>query len=385
MIKRDIEATLVKYASQFKAVAITGPRQSGKTTLARMVFPDKDYVSLEDPDYRMMAVEDPRRFLERYKNGCILDEAQRAPQLFSYLQGMLDSSRQSGRFIITGSQQLGMMQQITQSLAGRVAPLSLLPFSKAEIDKGGYSAISIDTLIFNGGYPPVYDQNIDVVPWMNAYIDTYVERDVRQIINIRDTQRFTQFVRLCAGNIGQLFNASRLGTDCGANHGTVSNWLSILNTSYITFQLYPHHRNYRKRLVKTPKIYFYDTGLACRLLGIERADQLATHPLRGALFENWVISELLKTRYNSGRRNNLFFWRNNTGLEVDVIIDDGSQLIPIEIKSGATLTKDWFKSLEKWGELAKDDAGRAHLIYGGSESFEQECCSIHSWQSLASL
>ncbi len=217
---------------------------------------------------------------------------------------------------------------------------------------------------------------------MDSYIDTYVERDVRQLINIRDLNRFDQFVRLCAGNIGQLFNASRLGTDCGINHGTASNWLSILETSYITFQLQPHHRNYRKRLVKTPKIYFWDTGLACRLLGIEKPEQLALHPSRGHLFENWVIIELLKARYNAGLKKNLFFWRNNIGLEVDIIIEKENKLIPIEVKSGSTISSNWFDSIEKWMNLAGSDVSDAYLIYGGIKSFAQRSLSILSWQDI---
>ncbi len=385
MIKRDIENVLKKYAGQFKAVAITGPRQSGKTTLARMAFPEKKYVSLEDPDYRMMALHDPRRFLAQYPEGCILDDAQRVPELFSYLQGRLDSSSSSGQFIITGSQQFGMMQKITQSLAGRVGLLSLMPFSMSELEQGGYDLPSVDDAIFTGCYPPVYDQKIDVVPWMNSYIDTYVERDVRQIINIRDVKRFEQFVRLCAGNIGQLFNSSRLGSDCGVNHGTVSNWLSVLNASYITFQLQPHHRNYRKRIVKTPKIYFWDTGLACRLLGIENAQQLVLHPLRGALFENWVIIELFKARFNMGLNANLFFWRNNAGLKVDIIIDKGDSLVPVEIKSGATVSPNWFSAVEKWLDLAGADAEKAFIVYGGDKTFSQRRIDILPWFNASYL
>ena len=382
MIKRDIEDTLRQYAEQFKAVIITGPRQSGKTTLAKMVFPDKDYVSLEEPDYRAMALNDPRRFLDQYPEGCILDEAQRAPELFSYLQGRLDASNKPGQFIITGSQQFGVMREISQSLAGRVGLLSLMPFSNRELNRGGYSWSSVDEMLFHGSYPPVYDQKIGVVPWMNSYIDTYVERDVRQLINVRDLNRFDQFVRLCAGNIGQLFNASRLGVDCGINHGTVSNWLSILDASYITFRLHPHHRNYRKRLVKTPKIYFWDTGLACRLLGIEKPQQLALHPSRGYLFENWVVTELLKARYNAGLKNNLFFWRNNTGLEFDIIIEKGNKLTPVEVKSGATIAQAWFDAIEKWIDLAGSDAARAYLVYGGTKSFSQKAVTILSWQNI---
>lgn len=385
MIRRQIARVLEEYAAQFKAVAITGPRQSGKTTLARMTFPRKPYVSLEEPDVRMLAIEDPRRFLQQYPQGCVLDEAQRVPSLFSYLQGCLDASSQPGRFIITGSQQFGMMQEVTQSLAGRVGLLSLLPFSMAELIAGEYAPTSVDAALYGGCYPPVYDQGIDVVPWMKSYIGTYLERDVRQVLNIRETERFQQFLGLCAGNVGQLFNASRLGADCGMNHGTVRNWLSVLEASFIVFRLQPHHRNYRKRLVKTPKLYFWDTAVATRLLGIETVAQLATHPLRGALFENWVIVELCKARLNQGLDANVRFWRNNTGLEIDALTDFGGRLLPVEIKSGSTVASDWFVPVERWLDLAGTDAGEAVLIYGGDRSFRRGRVRVIPWRRTATI
>lgn len=385
MVKREIANVLIRYAEQFKAVAVIGPRQSGKTTLIKMTFPEKHYVSLENPDVRMMASGDPRRFLDQYPDGCILDEAQRVPALFSYLQERLDESTVSGQFIITGSQQFGMMQDVTQSLAGRVGLLSLMPFSLQELVSGGYEPKSLDEALFRGCYPPVYDQNIDVVTWLNSYVDTYLERDIKQLINVRDSDRFQRFVKLCSGSTGQLFNASRIGNDCGLNHSTVSSWLSVLNASFITFQLQPHYRNYRKRLVKTPKLYFWDTGLACRLLGIESVDQLATHHLRGALFENWVIVELLKARLNMGQKGDLYFWRNNTGLEIDVLADIGARLMPIEIKSGATVASDWFKSIEQWLNLAGKDAEDAFIVYGGGQPFQQGRVRVLPWRNATGV
>ncbi len=372
-------------ARQFKAVAITGPRQSGKTTLARMAFPDKPYVSLESPDERERALRDPRLFLSRFQDGCILDEIQRAPDLFSYLQEILDSYSEAGRFILTGSQQFGMMEKISQSLAGRIGILSLLPFSAAELAQGGFLPQHIDSMLYQGGYPPIFDQKIAPHLWLDSYITTYVERDVRQIVNVQDTALFQRFLSLCAGNVGQLFNASRIGNDCGLNHGTVSKWLSILETSYVAFRLPPHHRNYRKRLVKTPKLYFWDVGLAIRLLGVETAEQLATHPLRGNLFENWAVAELQKGRLNRGKKSNLFFWRNNTGMEVDVVAEQADKLIPIEIKSGATLSTDWLERINEWLLLAGDDAANPTLIYGGDTDWNEGLTSIVPWGKVSEL
>ena len=385
MIKRQIEETLRAFSAQFRAVGITGPRQSGKTTLARMTFPDKPYVTLESPDERERAVSDPRRFLARFPDGCIFDEIQRVPSLFSYLQENIDEHPVVGRFILTGSQQFGMMENISQTLAGRIGMLTLLPFSMTELNEGDYLAHSLDEVLWNGAYPPIYDQKANPSYWYDSYISTYAERDVRQIVNIQNANLYQRFLKLCAGNIGHLFNASRIGNDCGLNHGTVSNWLSVLEASYIAFCLLPHHNNYRKRLVKTPKLYFWDTGLAIRLLGIESPMQLSTHPLRGNLFENWVIVELLKGRFNLGKRNNLFFWRNHTGLEVDVIAEQAGQLMPIEIKSGETIASDWSKGIKQWLELAQTDAINPTLVYGGDKAWCTDHICIIPWREISNL
>lgn len=382
MIKREAAVLAAQLAREFKVVAIIGPRQSGKTTLARAVFGEHPYVSLEDPDQRRFAEEDPRRFLALYPEGAIIDEAQRCPDLFSYLQAVVDAQSETGQFILTGSQHFGLMERISQSLAGRVGFVRLLPFSLVELGRGGWHPASIDALLYAGGYPPIYDTPAAPERWLNAYITTYVERDVRQLLNIQDLGAFQRFVALCAGHCGQLLNASRLGADIGVSHNTAKSWLDLLEASFIAFRLRPHHRNFRKRLVKSPKLYFYDTGLACRLLGIESAEHLASHPMRGALFENWVIVELLKSRGNRGKNDQLYFWRNHVGLEVDIIAEKGQQLLPIEIKAGATIASDWLQGIEKWAQLAGEAAGDPWLVYGGDQRQSRRSVEVLPWRQI---
>ena len=319
MIARSAERELRALAREFKAVVVTGPRQSGKTTLVQKVFSKKPYVLLEEPDVRSFAIEDPRRFLEQFPDGAVLDEVQRTPDLFSYIQGTLDGGTKTGQFILTGSCNFGLMESITQSLAGRVGIIELFPFSLTELQAAGCAPEKLDSLLFQGLYPAIYDQKPRVSRWHNAYVMTYIERDARQLINLKDLALFQRFLGLCAANIGQLVNTARLGADCGVHHNTIRSWLSLLETSYLAFRLQPHFSNFRKRLVKSPKLYFCDVGLAARLLEIENESQLARHPLRGALFENWCVVELLKARLNRGLSPNLYFWRNHVGMEIDVI------------------------------------------------------------------
>ncbi|HFQ80988.1 MAG TPA: ATP-binding protein [Desulfobacterales bacterium] len=381
MIKRKAHQILLELARGFYVVAVTGPRQSGKTTLVRDVFSDKQYVSLEDPDERDFAEQDPRRFLQRFPQGAILDEVQRCPELFSYLQSRVDADRQSGQFILTGSQQFGLLKEITQSLAGRVGLVELLPFTLQELQEADCAPRTVDQLLFQGLYPPVYDRKLQPAIWYKSYVQTYVERDVRLITNIKDLSTFQRFIRMCAARVGQLLNLSNLANECGITHNTAKSWISILESSYLVFLLKPHYKNFNKRLVKTPKLYFHDTGLAAWLLNIHDEAQLSIHPARGPLFENWVVSEYLKKRFNQGQNSNLYFWRDNTGNEVDIIIDQGDKLIPIEVKSGQTLSRDSYKGLFKWLKLAGDDAGPPILIYGGDRGYDRAGITVMPWSN----
>lgn len=385
MIARKALTTIIELAKGYPFIALTGPRQSGKTTLSRTAFPDKPYVSLEDPDTREFAASDPRRFLARYPDGAILDEAQRSPELFSYLQTLADTDGRMGLFILTGSQQFGLLSGISQSLAGRVGMVQLLPFSSGELQGAGRLPETLDALLYAGSYPPLYDRPLSPLQWYAGYVTTYLERDVRQLINVRDLALFQRFIRLCAGRTGQLLNLSSMANDCGITHNTAKAWISILEASYILFLLPPHHRNFNKRLVKTPKLYFYDTGLAAWLMGVQSADQLAIHPHRGALFETWVVGELLKGRYNRSLPSNLFFWRDNTGNEVDVIVDQGLTLVPLEIKSGQTINADYFTGLHKWLTWAGAEAGKPYLVYGGDERQQRKDGDVVPWREVAGV
>lgn len=360
MIPRDAEAELLKLAAQFKAVAVTGPRQSGKTTLVRKVFPQKPYVSLENPDLRRYAIEDPRGFLSSYPHGAILDEIQRAPEIFSYLQQILDECDTQGMFVLTGSNNFLLQDNISQSLAGRVGYLFLLPLSISEIS----AERKADDLIYKGGYPELYSHEVDVSKYYLNYIRTYIERDVRLIKNITDLFAFEKFVRLCAGRIGQLLNLSNLATETGIDVKTAGSWLSVLETSFIVFRLQPYYKNFNKRIVKMPKLYFYDTGLASALLGIANPTQLILNTYRGSLFENLIIVEILKRKFNAGLPNNLHFWRDNTGNEIDLLIENGNELIPVEIKSGQTISPEMFKGLDFWKKIQETESKR-FLVYSG--------------------
>lgn len=384
MIPRTAFDTLQRLARGFPILALTGPRQSGKTTLARAGFPDKPYVSLENPDDREFAEQDPRRFLARFPDGAILDEVQRCPTLFSWLQGIVDERRRMGDFILTGSAQFDLFAGVTQSLAGRVGRVELLPLSVSEMTAGEIPVHSLDELLLCGGYPALYDRAIAPGDWFPNYVATYLERDVRQLVAVRDLSQFQRFLRMCAARSGQMLNLAALGADCGVSAVTAREWLSVLEASYLVVRLIPHHRNFGKRLVKTPKLYFLDVGLMAWLLGIRDVQSIETHSARGALFETWVVSEAFKRKFNAGQPADLFFWRDSTGHEVDLLEETPQGLLATEIKSGTTFAPDWIAGIAKWQQIAGPTALRPTLIYGGETSFEREQCAVRSWRDLSS-
>lgn len=366
-------------------LAITGPRQSGKTTLARHLFADKPCVSLEDPAERAFAAEDPRGFLARFTQGAIFDEAQRWPDLFSWLQGMMDEDRSPGRFVLTGSQQFGLLAGVTQSLAGRVAMSRLLPLSAAEVAGVGNGQSTLDDVLWRGGYPAL-NTGSPTAPadWFASYVAKYLERDVRQVLRVQDLATFQRFIRLCAGRTGQLLNLSALASEAGITHTTARAWLSVLESSDVLFLLPPYHRNFGKRQVTSPKLYFVDTGLACWLLGIRQAEQLSLHPARGALFENWVVSEFLKHRTRQGLPSDLYFWRDNNGLEADLVYETGDGLLQtVEIKSGQTPTSDYVRAGLRSASMAGSEACTPLLIYGGETSALRNGVQLLGWRMLA--
>jgi uncharacterized protein len=382
MIDRDSSKLLKEIASSFKAIAITGPRQSGKTTLTKTFFPEKPYVTLENPTDRNLALADPVSFLSLFPQGAILDEVQKAPELFSYLQGILDDSTEKGKFVLTGSNNFLLLESISQSLAGRVGYLDLLPFSIHESGICPQPPVTLEEAIFLGGYPSVVHDRIKPETWFASYVRTYVERDVRLVKNISDLPTFQRFLYLCAGRIGQQINLTNLANDTGVDHKTIQSWLGVLQASYIVYPLPPFYKNFNKRLTKTAKLYFYDTGLACYLLGIKNASELSNHGYRGPLFENFVISELLKNRYNKGQRSNLFYWRDGSSNEIDVLVDNGAKQVPMEIKSAATLNLDFFKGLNYWEKLTGQTGGQ--LIYTGDEK-QHKSFSVYNWKNIGQL
>jgi len=382
MKPRAVTAKLRALASRFPAVYLGGPRQSGKTTLARATFPSLPYVSLEDPDEREFATGDPRGFLARFPAGALLDEVQRVPTILSYLQRAIDDNRTPGRFVLTGSQQFLLMRGVSQSLAGRVAVVTLPPFSLAELTEvPGFDPARFDTtrparvppaftlewLLRQGLYPAVHDTGADASDWMASYYRTYVERDVRELLAVGDLEVFGRFVRLCAGRSGQLLNLSSLGSDAGVTHTTARRWLSVLVASGLVYLLQPHHAGFSKRLIKSPKLFLLDSGLLCYLLRITRDGDVATHPLRGAIFETFVVSELFKGFAATGQEPPLFFWRDQSGHEVDVVIDLGTRLVPVEVKSGKTVAADFFAGLDYWLGLPTNAEERGVLVYGGDD------------------
>lgn len=384
MIDRDLGSTLLKAAGQFPAVTLTGPRQSGKSTLCRELFPGKPYANLEAPDIRSFAVDDPRAFLAQFPDGAILDEVQRTPELSSYLQGLIDDAPAPGRWILTGSQNLALVESVSQSLAGRSAVLHLLPLARSEVVRFEQHPGSLDEALVSGGYPRIFDRGLDPADWLRSYVATYLERDVRTISNIGDLVSFQRFVELCAGRTGQLLNLSSLASDCGVSQPTTKAWLSVLETSFIAFRLPAFHSNRRKRLVKMPKLHFHDTGLACWLLGIRSAEQLRSHPLRGAIFETWVVSEVLKHRTNRGLTGGLSFYRDKDGVEADLVVEDGGRLIVGEARAAATANSSLLDGAVRVRGLL-ESTGRevaSIVVYGGTESQERSAATLTPWNRL---
>lgn len=387
MIDRNMQSHLLEAAKGYPALALLGPRQSGKTTLAQTTFPKHKYISLENFDQRAFAIEEPRRFLQLLENeyGIILDEIQHTPQLLSYIQTEIDAHDRPGYFILTGSQNFTIQGSISQSLAGRIALFTLLPLSNRELDQAKLLPDQAQQLVFQGGYPRTYNKKINPANWYDNYIQTYLEQDVRQITQVSNLMTFNRFLKLCAGRTGQILNLSSLATDCGISHTTANAWLSILEASYIVFLLQPYHKNFNKRLIKSPKLYFYDTGLACALLGIDSVEQLSTHYLYGGLFESMVISEIIKECFNQNRRPHVYFWRDSHGHEVDCIIEKGIDLRPIEIKSGQTINSGFFTGLKWWNELTKSQPEDSFLVYGGLEEQARSNGKVRSWRNLSDL
>ena len=382
MIRRTLEKRIHSLAKQYPVITLTGPRQSGKSTLLKHSFPDYAYVSLEDLDMRTFANNDPRGFLATYPHRTIIDEVQRVPSLLSYIQTHVDNMDETGIYMLAGSQNLLLSDAIGQSLAGRTAVLKLLPFSHTELDDAGLLPTSVNEEIFYGSYPKIFDKHIAPQDYYPDYIETYVERDVRLLKNIGNLNSFIRFIKLCAARIGQLLNISSLANECSISSPTAAAWLSILEASYICYQLKPDWNNFTKRLVKSPKIYFYDTGLACALLDIHSPAQVDTHYLRGNLFENMVVNSFVKEAWHNGLRTDLRFWRDSTGNEVDLLVYGNDQPEAYEIKSSATFSTDFFKGLTRWASLSGVDTDHLHVIYNGANAIKTSSGRLIPWTTL---
>lgn len=388
MIQRTLSRAIRQAAEKLPVITVTGPRQSGKTTLVRTVFSEYGYYNLEYPDTREYAATDPRGFLQSAPQ-MIIDEVQRVPNLTSYMQGMVDEEKHPAQFVLTGgrhpaSQNFSLAQSASQSLAGRSAIFHLLPLSVDELRAEGYTTNEYLPWLYRGFYPRLYDQNLAPDDWLPDYIQNYLERDVRQITQVQDLTTFQIFLKLCAGRTGQLLNMTSLANETGVDVKTVKSWVSVLEASYIVFLLRPHYRNYGKRVVKTPKLYFYDTGLACSLLGIKGPDQLNSHYLKGELFESFIITELQKWQYNQGQRPADYFWRDNTGHEVDFLSERGEGVRIAEIKSGQTVRSDFFRGLDFYQKIATAQT-TSYLIYGGDTSQNRSNYTVLSWADCTRL
>ncbi len=391
MVERTLQAHLLAVARRYPVVTLTGPRQAGKTTLCRQSFPDQAYVSLEQPANREFALGDPLGFLAQFPAGAIFDEIQRAPQLLSYLQGMVDADPRPGRFILTGSQNFALLEAVSQSLAGRTALLELLPLGLEELRRFPSPPRGLFETLWTGGYPRILEQGLPPEEWLADYTATYVERDVRQVLKVGDLGLFQTFLRLCAGRVGQLVNLASLAADCGLSHGTARAWLSVLEASYVVFRLQPFHVNLGKRLVKSSKLYFYDSGLVANLLGVTTPDQLETHPLRGALFESWVVAEIVKQNLHHGRRPRLSFYRDRDRVEIDLLVERGFDLVAVEIKSSRTPSADFFRHFStlashlEAGPQPRHQLVERRVVYGGDENQQRSAGRLVPWSQLDQL
>lgn len=389
MVARDLAPHARALARRHPVLAVTGPRQSGKTTFCRAEFGGHAYVSLEAPDERRFALEDPRGFLGRFPDGAVLDEVQRAPELLSYLQGMVDERPRNGRWILTGSQHFVLSRALSQSLAGRVALLELLPLSLAELQRFPAPPATLFETLFAGAYPRIHDRRLPPAEWLANYVATYVERDVREILNVGDLVAFQTFLGQVAGRSAQLLNLSNLGVDAGVSHHTAKSWLSVLETSYLVHRVPPFARNLRRRLAKSAKLHFLDSGLLCHLLGIRSADELVTHPLRGAIFESWVVSEVKKALAHRGERAHLAFYRDQRGTEIDLLLERGRALLAVEIKSGQTIASSFFDDFPAFeealaGEKKKSRSSLARLVvHGGERGQRRTDARVLAWREVA--
>ncbi len=385
MIQRQLFAVVNKLIKKYPIVAITGPRQSGKSTFLKNSFPTYEYVSLESMDNREFAAKDPRGFLARYPSKTIIDEAQQVPSLFSYLQSHVDETNKSGQYILSGSQNFLLLHNISQSLAGRVALFKLLPFSLQELQNTKWYPKTTEEFLFKGMYPRLYDKKLAETQYYADYIETFVERDVRQLANIGDLGKFRTFLKLCAGRIGQVLNMHSLANDVGISAPTVKNWLSILESSYILFQLRPYHNNFNKRLIKSTKIYFYDTGLACNLLNLKRKEQLHEHYLKGGLFENALLLELMKTMYNKGEKPEFYYWRESNGKEIDLLIEDGLKLHRLEMKYSNTFDSSFMQNINIFNAQEKMPKGNNYLLLGDHPYQKRSDIEIVGWKELEKI
>jgi predicted AAA+ superfamily ATPase len=387
LIPRKLTTELKRMATMFPVVAVLGPRQSGKTTLVREVFDHHTYISLEDYDIREQAINDPRLFLSKHPSpaGLILDEIQHTPQLLSYLQTIVDEQKIPGRFIITGSQNILVNEAVTQSLAGRIALLTLFPFSLQELRDANLLPADIETCLFQGSFARMYTEHVPADKWYPNYIQTYIERDVRSLKNVEHLHTFKKFMQLCAGRVGQLLNIESLAIDCSIDQKTARGWLSVLEATYVIFLLRPYHQNFGKRLIKAPKIYFFDTGIACSLLGIKQVADLTMHYMRGHLVESFVIADLMKQYYNINDRPALYFWRDQQGHEIDCLVEKSfNTIIPIEIKSGKTVTDDYFKGVKMWHQITNQDT-RPYIVFAGDQGQPRTVAEVITWKDASTL